>query len=264
MTKRRVCLITGASTGLGRGLAVRLAREGYALGLVARRRELLEEVAAEVAGFGGAARIYPCDVSVREEVLEVSRQCREELGAVDLLVANAGISINTRVEAFDGGAVERVIRINLLGAVYSVEGVLPSMLERGEGHLVAVSSIAGFGGLPLSAAYSASKGGMINFFESLRLDLASRGVSVTVITPGFVKTPMTAHNRHPMPFLLELDDAVERMTRAILKRKRSLAFPRRLAVLAWGGRLLPRPLYDRVATRVDRRKTPDAGGPGGG
>lgn len=263
MSVRPVCVITGASSGLGRGLARRLAREGYAVALLARRREPMEELAAEVAAAGGRAAVYVCDVTVRHEVLKAVEGARQDLGPVDLLVANAGISINTRVENFDAEAVERVIRTNFLGAVYAVEAVLPEMLGRRTGHLVAVSSLAGFGGLPLSAAYSASKAALTNFFESLRLDLRGTGVWVTVISPGFVKTPMTSHNRHPMPFLLGLDDAVERMVRGIRARKKSLVFPRRLGAVVWAAQLLPRTWYDALASRIDRRKSPEAGGPGG-
>jgi short-subunit dehydrogenase len=180
---------------------------------------------------------------------------------VDLLVANAGMSINTRIDSFEAEAVETVIRINLLGPVYATEAVLDGMVERGRGQIVAVSSIAGFGGLPMSAAYSASKGGLTNFFESLRIDLRGSGVDVTVITPGFVKTPMTDHNRHAMPFLMDLDPAVELMVKAIRKRKKSLAFPWPLAAAVWTARILPRPVYDWIASRVDRRKAPEAGGP---
>jgi short-subunit dehydrogenase len=254
-----VCFVTGASSGLGMGLALRLAREGYSVGLSARREAQLEDVALRIREAGGRAEIYPCDVSNREQVLEAIGQCQEELGPVDLLVANAGVSINTRVDSFDLDAVERVIKTNLLGAIYATAGVLPGMLERGRGHLVAVSSLAGFAGLPMGAAYSASKGGMINFFESLRIDLRGSGVDVTVITPGFVRTPMTDHNRHRMPFLMDLDPAVEEMFRAIRKRKKSLAFPRPLSFIAWSARFLPRPAYDRIAGRVDRRKAPPGG-----
>jgi len=102
---------------------------------------------------------------------------------------------------------------------------------------------------------------MTNFFESLRIDLRGSGVDVTVITPGFVKSPMTDQNRHPMPFLMDLDPAVDRMARAIHERKKSLAFPWQLATLARLGRLLPRPAYDWLLSRVDRGKSPEAGGP---
>jgi len=238
-----------------------MAREGFAVGLAARREDLLDEVVAEIREEGGEALAFPCDVANRDEVLAAIRSCEEELGSVDLLIANAGVSRNTRIEAFDGLEVEEIIRINLLGAVYSTEGVLAGMLERDRGQIVAVASIAGFAGLPMSAAYSASKGGMINFFESLRIDLRGTGVAVTVITPGFVKTPMTSQNRHKMPFLMDLDAAIEEMMRAIRKRKKSLAFPRPLAAAAWGARVLPRPVYDWLASRVDRGKSPEAGGP---
>jgi short-subunit dehydrogenase len=259
MKNSGVSFVTGASSGLGMGLAVRLAREGYSVGLSARRESHLEAVAQRIRKVGGRAGIYPCDVSDRGQVLEAVRRCQAELGPVDLLVANAGVSVNTRVHPFDLDAVERVIETNLLGAIYATAGVLPGMLERGRGHLVAVSSLAGFAGLPMGAAYSASKGGMINFFESLRIDLRGSGVDVTVITPGFVRTPMTDHNRHAMPFLMDLEPAVEEMFRAIRKRKKSLAFPRPLAFIAWSARFLPRPVYDRIASRVDRRKAPPGG-----
>jgi short-subunit dehydrogenase len=257
----RVAFITGASSGLGLGLAHKLADEGYAVGLAARRQELLGDIVSEIEARGGRALALPCDVADRGEVLAAIRRCEEGLGPVDLLIANAGVSRNTRVEAFDGLDIERIIRINLLGAIYATEGVLPGMLRRSRGHIVAMASLAGFAGLPLSAAYSASKGGMINFFESLRMDLRGTGVDVTVITPGFVKTPLTSQNRHKMPFLMDLEPAVEEIARAIRKRKKSLAFPRPLAAVVWGARTLPRPLYDWLASRVDRGKSPEAGGP---
>jgi len=263
MGNRGVCFVTGASSGLGMGLAMRLARDGFSVGLAARRKGLLDEVAGQIRDQGGTAAVFPCDVSDKAQVAAAVLSCEKELGSIDLLVANAGVSMNTRIEAFDSDEIERVVRINLLGAVYATEAVLGGMRERGRGQIVAVSSIAGFSGLPMSAAYSASKGGMTNFFESLRIDLRGSGVDVTVITPGFVRTPMTDHNKHAMPFLMDLEPAVALMARAIHKRKKSLAFPWPLAAIAWMARLLPRPAYDWVASRVDRRKAPEAGGPPG-
>ena len=260
MAQRPVCFITGASSGFGEGFALRFAREGYAVALAARREDKLRAVADRVGVEGGSAGVYPCDVSSRKEVLDAIRRCEEELGPVDLLIANAGLSILTRVEDFDVDGVEHVLRVNLLGAIYATEGVLPGMMERGRGQIVAISSLAGFGGLPKSAAYSASKAGMFNFFESLRLDLRTTGVDVTVISPGFVKTPLTDHNRHPMPFLMELDPAINLMVRAIRKRKKTLAFPWQLAGIAWTARVFPRVLYDAIAGRIKRDKSPQAGG----
>ncbi len=244
-------------------MALRLAREGYSVGLASRREELLRRVASRIVEAGGAAGVFPCDVGDREEVRGAIRACEEAMGPVELLVANAGMSRNTLVDSFDVESIETVLRVNLLGAVYATEAVLSGMLARGHGQIVAIASIAGYGGLPMSAAYSASKGGMTNFFESLRIDLRGTGVDVTVINPGFVRTPMTDHNRHPMPFLMELEPAVELMVKAIRERKKSLAFPWQLAGVVWLARLLPRTAYDWVASRIDRRKDPEAGGPDG-
>ena len=259
MQDQPVCFITGASSGFGEGFALRLAREGYRVGLAARRKEKLEEVAERVRAAGGQAGVFPCDVAVKEEIQDAIRACEAELGPVDLLIANAGVSINTLLRQFDSEEVERVLRVNLLGAIYAVEGVLPGMLERDRGQIVAVSSLAGFGGLPKAAAYSASKAGMINFFESLRLDLLRTGVDVTTICPGFVRTEMTSHNKHPMPFLMDLEPAVEKMVTAILKRRKSLAFPWPLAGLAWVARIFPRSLYDAITGKVKRDKAQEAG-----
>jgi len=253
----RVAFITGASSGLGAGLARRLARSGYAVALVARRRGRLEEVAAAVRASGGTALPLECDVREQEHVLAAVRATVAELGPVDLLVANAGVSGMTRAQDFSARKVEELMRVNFLGAAYAVEAVLPSMLERRSGHLVAVGSLAGYGGLPKSAAYSASKGALHNLFESLRLDLRGTGVDVTVITPGYVKTELTEKNVYRMPFLMELDDAVERMMRGIERRDALVAFPPSLIALAWVAQVFPAALYDRIASRVRREKRED-------
>jgi short-subunit dehydrogenase len=250
----RVAFVTGASSGLGRGLARRLAERGYRVGAAARRVDALAEVVEEIASAGGVATAHPCDVSDPAEVREAIDACVRAHGPVDLLVANAGVSEMTEVDDFRAADVERLLRVNFLGAVYAVEAVLPAMLARRHGHLVAVGSLAGYGGLPRTAAYSASKGALHNLFESLRVDLRGRGVDVTVITPGYVRTPMTEQNLHPMPFLVEEEDAVTRMMAAIESRERLLAFPFTLAVGVWLGQILPSRVYDRIASGLRREK----------
>ena len=127
-----------------------------------------------------------------------------------------------------------MITINVIGVVNSVAAVLPDMLKRGEGHLVAISSLASYRGMPKSGAYSASKAAVSTFFESLRVDLRRSGVTVTTIHPGFIRTPMTANRKKKLPFLLEVDDAACRIIRAIERRARTYAF-RRHAVGAGNG-----------------------------
>lgn len=247
--KDKVVFLTGASSGIGEALAVEMAKKGAILGLLARRAELLEELAAKCAAAGGQARVFVCDVVDAEAVQAAAESLRGEFGRIDILIANAGIGGNNReTRDLEPAAVKKVIDINLLGAVNSAASVLPQMLARGSGQLVAVSSLAGFRGLPKSAAYSASKAGMTAFFESVRLDVQHKGVSVTIIQPGFIKTPLTSGRANKMPFLMELEASLPHFLGAIEKQKKFAAFPWPLANFVRLGRIFPAWLYDRIAS----------------
>jgi len=251
----KVVLLTGASSGIGEGLAVALAKRGGVLGLVARRREMLEDLAERCEEVGGTARVLSADVTDAGAIAEAVKQFREEFGKIDILIANAGIGGNDeKTRNYDPESVKKVIDINLLGAVNSVHAVVQDMIERGSGQLVAISSLAGFRGLPKSAAYSASKAGMTSFFESVRLDVADKGIAVTIIQPGFIRTPLTSARANKMPFLMELDDAIPHFIKAIEKRKRFAAFPWQLATIVRAGKFMPSWLYDRIAGRARYRE----------
>jgi short-subunit dehydrogenase len=253
--KDKVVFLTGASSGIGEALAVEIAKKGGRLGLLARREELLKEIAARCEVVGGTARYFACDVTDYEKVQAAADILREEFGQIDILIANAGIGGNNKeTRELQPEFVKKVIDINLMGAVNSVYAVLPQMLERKSGQLVAISSLAGFRGLPKSAAYSASKGGMTNLFESIRLDVQGKGISVTIIQPGFIKTPLTAGRKNKMPFLMELEDAVPLFLKAIEKRKKFAAFPWQLATFVRLGRIFPAWLYDKIASRARYRE----------
>ena len=250
----KVIFLTGASSGIGEALAAALAMRGATIGLLARRGELLNEIAKRCEDAGGIARIFPADVTDAQAVRNAADDLRREFGHIDILIANAGIGgNNTETRELLPDAVKRVIDINLLGAANAVHAVLPEMLERGRGHLVAISSLAGFRGLPNSAAYSASKAGMTAFFESVRLDVQHKGIDVTIIQPGFIKTPLTAGRANKMPFLMGLDDAIPLFIRAIEKRKKFAAFPWQLATFVRAGSVFPAWLYDRIAGRAKYR-----------
>ncbi|MBV9214749.1 MAG: SDR family NAD(P)-dependent oxidoreductase, partial [Acidobacteria bacterium] len=174
---------------------------------------------------------------------------------IDVMIANAGISGKSdETKQLMPEAVKRVIDTNLMGAVNAVHAVLPDMLRRGSGQLVAVSSLAGFRGLPRSAAYSASKAAMTAYFESVRLDVADRGVSVTIIQPGFIRTPLTAGREAKMPFLMYLDDAIPLFIKAIERKKKFAAFPWQLASIVRAGLIMPAWLYDRISSRARYRE----------
>ncbi|MEO8042840.1 MAG: SDR family NAD(P)-dependent oxidoreductase [Acidobacteriota bacterium] len=251
----KVVFLTGASSGIGEGIAVALANRGAILGLVARREEMLQDLSRRCETAGGTPRIFAVDVTDAVALQSAADKFREEFGHIDILIANAGVGGNNpETRELRPDAVKKVIDINLLGAANSVYAVLPQMLERGSGHLVAISSLAGFRGLPKSAAYSASKAGMTAFFESVRLDVAHKGVDVTIIQPGFIKTPLTSGRANKMPFLMELDDAISYFIRAIEKKKKFSAFPWQLATLVRAARVFPAWLYDRIAGRARYRE----------
>ncbi len=253
--KDKTVFLTGASSGIGEGLAIALAKKGAILGLLARREELLNELAAKCEVAGGKARVFACDVVDSDAVHAAAARFRDEFGHIDIMIANAGIGgKGLAVRDLEPSAVKQVIDTNVMGAVNAIHAVLPQMLERGSGHLVAVSSLAGFRGLPKSAAYSASKAAMTTLFESVRLDVASRGIDVTIIQPGFIRTPLTAGREAKMPFLMHLDDAIPYFVRAIEKKKRFAAFPWQLATLVRIARFLPAFIYDAGAGRARYRE----------
>jgi NAD(P)-dependent dehydrogenase (short-subunit alcohol dehydrogenase family) len=280
----KVVLITGASSGIGRGLAVELARRGAKLGLLARgvaaQKTLgaavggstdrqspivpspaLESVAKEIeeeAGshseIAGRTLLLPADVRDAKAVRTAADRLRERFGKIDILIANAGVGATTDATELDPEDVARVIGVNVIGAVNSVAAVLPEMATRGSGQLVAISSLAAYRGLPKSAAYCASKASLSSFFESLRIDLIGSGVKVTIIHPGFIKTPLTAGRKADMPYLMELDDAVNKIIGAIEKQKKSYAFPWQLATIVRVVMIMPNFMYDWISRRNSFRE----------
>ena len=244
----KVVLITGASSGIGRGLGIELARRGASVGLLARRHELLNAIVGEIEGFGGRALALPADVTHADQVKAAVSELRRQFGYIDLLVANAGIGATTYAVDLCEKAVADLINVNVIGVVNSVTAVIPQMVKRGSGHLVAISSLAAYRGLPKSAAYCASKAATSALFEGLRIDLLGTGVDVTIIHPGFIKTPLTVDVKRT-PYLMELDEAVPKILRAIEKRRKGYSFPWQLASIARACMLLPNPLYDWFAIR---------------
>lgn len=240
-------MITGASSGIGRGLAVALGSKGAKIGLVARRAETLDEVVAEIESSGGTAVALPGDVQSAESMKLAADKLRVSLGPIDVLIANAGIGPTRDAAKLDAEEVAGVINVNVIGASNSAAAVVPEMVARGQGQLVIISSLAAYRGLPRSAAYCASKAAVSAFFESLRLDLEPRGIDVTIIHPGFIKTPLTAGREAQMPFLMELDDAVEKMVAAIEKRRKRYSFPWQLATIVRVGMIMPIWMYDRIS-----------------
>jgi len=243
--------ITGASSGIGAAFAAHYARVGAELGLCARR---LAPTQALLTSLGSRGACYQADVTDSKALQAAASDFIERFGPPDIVIANAGVGAGTLTENADDLAVFRTIMdTNVLGMVTTFQPFVAAMRERASGTLVGIASVAGFRGLPGGGAYSASKSAAITYLESLRVELHGSGVSVVTICPGYIRTPLTEHNRYRMPFLLDADDAARRMARAIAAKRRLAVIPWQMAVVSVVLRRLPRWLYDRAFARAPRK-----------
>lgn len=236
-----VVAITGASTGMGRELALQLAAQGVKVGLMARNAELLDKLAGEI---GPAACAAPCDVGDYAAVQAAVAKIEAALGPVECMVANAGIGAPREALAFDAAVTEQIYRTNVLGMTNAFYAVLPGMIARKRGHLVGVSSLASYQGLPQDAGYAGSKAAQRLHLESLRIELRPTGVKVTTVCPGFVRTPLTDRNDFDMPFLMEVQPAARRIIKAIRHGRRMCAFPWPMRLMVRFGLATPRWTFD--------------------
>ena len=222
--KDQVVIITGASSGIGWALAKELASQGAKLGLIARREEELQKLTAEIRALGRQAEYAVGDVRERQPLLAAIHSLESKLGSCDVLIANAGVGSTNTIDDLNVNGTEKVIQVNLLGVVYSIEAVLPTMLQRGKGQIVAISSLASYKGLPTAAAYCASKAGLNAYMESLRIQLHGKGIGFSTICPGFIRTPMIENNKG-MFLIMSAEKAARKMARAIRKRWKVYNFP---------------------------------------
>lgn len=244
--------ITGASSGIGRALARRMAGAGWTVVAVARTLSQLERLAAEDPGRAGRIVPFALDVTDAAAVSSMVDRIEREVGPIALAVLNAGshrpiVAVSPKLEDF-----RELVELNLMGTVHSLIAVQRHMLKRGKGHIAIVSSLAGYRGLPTAAAYGMTKAGLINMAESLQPELAVAGIKLQIVNPGFVRTPLTNRNRFAMPFLISADEAAEAILRGFAGNRFEIAFPRRFAYLMKIYRLLP---Y-RVAFSIARRLRP--------
>lgn len=228
-TTYRNVLITGASAGIGRALSLWFASRGATVHAAARREEQLMTLRDEARGQGGAVEPFPLDVSRGDQTVEAIRALDAKVGGLDLVVANAGVGEETPAHRMDWKKIEPILQVNVLGATATLTAVLPAMIERRRGHLVGISSLAAFLAWPRMTAYGASKAFLTHFLAGLRLEVKGRGVKVTTIHPGFVKSEMTAKNKFKMPFLMEPDAAAARIGEAILRGDEVCSFPWQMA-----------------------------------
>jgi len=221
------------------------------LGLIARRREPLQALAAELPG---RCEIHALDVTDHAALERAAQEFCARHGAPDLVIANAGVSVGTHGDdVSDAARLDRLLHVNVGGLAATLAAFAPAMRAARRGTLCGIASVAGFRGLPGAGAYSASKAAAIRWLEALRVELSASGVAVVTICPGYVDTPMTRVNRYRMPFLLQADEAARRIDRAIRARRRLAVIPWQMALVALALRVLPGWLYDRAFARAPRK-----------
>ncbi len=238
-----VAWITGASSGIGRATARRLAADGWTVYATARDEDALRSLAEET---GGKAVALPGDVTDREAMDRAVATIGAAGRPLALAILNAGIYLPVSGDDLSIEPFARSFDVNLSGTVNCLVPALEAMKARGRGQIAVVSSVAGYGGLPTSAAYGATKAGLTNMAESLKFDLDRMGILIQVIHPGFVETPATDTNPFPMPFIIKADDAARRIRDGLRRGGFEIAFPKRFAYLLKAANLLPYPLYFAV------------------
>ena len=224
MVTGEVIWLTGASTGIGRAVAIKLAADGNTVIASARGQQALDELAAE------HKNIIPLafDVSQQDSIEQVQQQLLEHSSYLDRVILNAGTCEYLDIDTPDWDMMQRVMKVNYFGAINSLAAAMPLLEASPKPHIVGVVSLAILAPFPRAEAYGSSKAALQYFFDSLRVDLVKKNIDVTVINPGFVKTPLTDKNDFAMPFLMSSEEAAERMVKAIAARPRQFDFPGRL------------------------------------
>jgi short-subunit dehydrogenase len=254
MRQPQTVFITGASSGLGAALARRYAAPGMRLSLTGRNRERLEAVAEECRSRGAEADIWLTDVADRDAIAGTVLRA-DRMAALDLVIANAGVSAGTLGGPETAEQVRRILAINVDGVVNTVQPAIDCMKPRGRGQIAIVSSLAAFRGFPGAPAYCASKAAIKVWAEALRGNLHHLGITVSVICPGYVETPMTAANDFWMPMMMKPERAADIVVRGLARNRPRIAFPWPLYAAVTLVGLLPPVLIDPLM-----RKLPAKGG----
>ncbi|MCI0599043.1 MAG: SDR family NAD(P)-dependent oxidoreductase [Beijerinckiaceae bacterium] len=244
-----IAWVTGASSGIGRAVALELARRGFKVAATARR-------AAELDSLAKAARSifsFPGDTTSRAAMAAMVEQIETAHGPIALAFLNSGIYLIAELDGFSAEVVWRTFETNVGGTVNCLDPVLAAMERRGMGQIALTSSLAGYGGIARSAGYGSAKAALIYMAESLNLTYGHAGITIQIVNPGFVHTPMTARNNFKMPFIMSADRAAKIICDGFEKSGFEIAFPRRLAYAFKAMCVLPYALYFSAMARAAKR-----------
>ncbi len=248
----RVAWITGAGKGLGRAVALSLVSRGWTVAASARSETDLLTLASESARETGSVFPFVVDVTDEAAMMATVAALEEKIGPLDLVILNAGTHEPVRAREFSVEPFRKLFETNVMGVVHGLAAVLPRLIARRVGHVVVVSSVAGYRGLPTGSAYGATKAALTNMCEALKPELDRYGVRITVVNPGFIRTPLTDKNPFKMPFLMEPDDAAERLVRGLDSGRFEITFPRRFTWFLKLLRCLPYALYFPLVRNLDK------------
>jgi len=248
--ENKTILITGASTGIGKEIAILLAKKNVNLALVARRVNLLNDL---IDNYKNVIAIK-CDVSNKMEVASANKKIINKFGKVDIAILNAGYAERMEVGNYDSQLAETIFGANVFGLIYWIELLLPAMINRKSGLIVGVSSLADNRGYSKSGFYSASKAAATIYLEGLRAELRSYNVKVLTVRPGFVKTPMTDKNEFSMPFLMDAKKAAKKIITGIRKEKQMIQFPWQIVFITRLIQIIPNWLIELIE-RIKLRNT---------
>ena len=248
----KTILLTGASGGIGLALSRQLAKEKVNLALLARRENILRQLADELKDSGSVMLPVKCDVSNRDETARACREIQARFGHVDIAIFNSGLSHRADVDDFRVDIAREIFDVNVFGMLNFVGDLLPDFIKRKEGTIVGVTSLADCRGLPKNRSYSASKAAATALLESLRVELKEHGIKVITVKPGFVKTPMTEGNLYPKPFLMTPEKAAAIIIKGIIKEKTMIQFPLPIVLGSKLLKAMPDFLYERIAARIKR------------
>ncbi len=255
MTTSPLVFITGASSGIGQALALRFHQAGYRLALVARRTSEVKTWASAQGISADSYEIYSADVAVTDSIVAAGRACLERQGLPDVVIANAGISVGMDTAVRDDiDVMAGTFATNNIGMAATFQPFVDAMAQRRSGTLVGIGSVAGIRGLPGHGAYCASKAAVISYCESLRGEMRPHGVRVVTLSPGYIDTPLTQHNRYSMPFLMQPADFADRAYRAIAAGVSYRVIPWQMGVVAKLLRMIPNPLFDQLFAGRPRKR----------
>jgi short-subunit dehydrogenase len=245
----KTVLLTGASSGIGYSLAKLLPKENCSIALLSRRENILKDLANELKISGVQVRAYKCDVGKIDEVRNTFESIRKDFGKVDIAILNAGASSRADVRKFSSSTAKEIFEANTFGIINCIEQLLPDFINRKEGLIVGVSSLAESRGFPKSGFYNASKAAATLLLESLRVELKPHNIKVVIVKPGFVKTPMTDKNEFHMPFLMNVDKAAKIILDGIKKEKRIIQFPMSTVIGSKIVKFMPDWLFDFLMSK---------------